>query len=441
MDNALDIAGQVAVPTRSAVPPSRVVLVGARRDARRLLRRLGNRPWSGLPIVGYVDTGHSRSSSLRLRSRHLPLHPQTDPVPVLGPIDRLDELVDRARATHVMVAVSGAAGGELPPHVTQLMNSDIAVQCVSVDSGGLDLDAISPRVVAPRWSMHPGERPRARFRLPGWGRLAWGRIAKRLVDVSLAAVLLVILVPLFAVVALAIGLTSGRPIFYLQQRIGQGGRLFRMIKFRSMRCDAERETGPIWASDHDSRCTRIGDWLRHTNIDELPQLINVLRGEMSLVGPRPERPVFVEEFRKSIPDYDWRHAVPAGMTGWAQVHGWRGRTSLRKRLQYDLDYIHRWSIGLDFRILLMTIQHVFWGKTSWNVSKRVGRSREDETPTEAPPIGVSQAGEPPAEPAPMGVFREGEAPVEPGHDEFVRSHALPKPRMGSEGATPSPRRS
>src|SRR5438552_14762881 len=199
-----------------------------------------------------------------------------------------------------------------------------------------------------------------------------------------------------------------------------------MIKFRSMRCDAERETGPIWASDHDARCTRIGDWLRHTNIDELPQLINVLRGEMSLVGPRPERPVFVEEFRRTIPDYDLRHAVPGGMTGWAQVHGWRGRTSLRKRIQYDLDYIHRWSIGLDFRILLMTVQHVFWGKTSWNVSQRVGRSREGEAPAAAPPIGVSQAGEPPRDPGP---------------DELRRSRALAKPPMGPDGAAPSPRRS
>jgi undecaprenyl-phosphate glucose phosphotransferase len=171
-------------------------------------------------------------------------------------------------------------------------------------------------------------------------------------------------------VVVAILVTSGRPIFYQQHRLGQGGRLFRMYKFRSMRTDAERETGPIWASDHDSRCTRIGDWLRHTNIDELPQLYNVLRGDMSLVGPRPERPVFVEEFRRTIPGYDLRHAVPGGMTGWAQVHGWRGRTSLRKRIQYDLDYIERWSILLDFRVLLMTVQHVLWGKTSWNDSKR-----------------------------------------------------------------------
>jgi exopolysaccharide biosynthesis polyprenyl glycosylphosphotransferase len=258
--------------------------------------------------------------------------------------------------------------------VTQLINSDVAVQWVSVDSGGLDLDAAAARAAARPRALHPVDRRRAWFRRPTRGQQTWGRIVKRIVDISMAVVLLVLLAPLFAAVALAILISSGRPIFYLQQRVGQGGGLFRMIKFRSMRCDAERETGPIWASDHDARCTRIGDWLRHTNIDELPQLINVLRGEMSLVGPRPERPIFVEEFRRTIPDYDLRHAVPVGMTGWAQVHGWRGRTSLRKRIQYDLDYIQRWSLGLDFRIWLMTIQHVFWGKTSWNDPKRTGRA-------------------------------------------------------------------
>jgi lipopolysaccharide/colanic/teichoic acid biosynthesis glycosyltransferase len=184
-----------------------------------------------------------------------------------------------------------------------------------------------------------------------------------------------LLSPLFALVAIAILATTGRPILYSQERVGQGGRRFKIVKFRSMRTDAEQGIGPIWASDHDSRCTKIGDWLRHTNIDELPQLLNVLKGEMSLVGPRPERPYFVDQFRQEMREYDLRHAAPAGMTGWAQVHGWRGRTSLRKRLQYDLDYIQRWSFCLDFLIMVMTIQHVAWGKTSWNLS-RPGKQTE-----------------------------------------------------------------
>jgi len=374
MNSPQDKAGHLAASSEQAAAPSRVVLVGARRDARRLIRRLGQKPWSGLPIVGFVDAGHARSASLSLRSRHLALHPQTHPVPVLGGIDRLDELVDRARATHVVMAVSEKHGVAKRPHLTQLINSDVSVHWLLVDSGRLDLSALGHNATRqPRHSRSEG-RLRAWLRQRGWDRLTWSRWAKRAIDASLAAVGLIALAPLFAVVAAAIWVTTGRPIFYRQDRVGQGGRLFRIIKFRSMCCDAERETGPIWASDHDTRCTRIGDWLRHTNIDELPQLINVLRGEMSLVGPRPERPSFVNEFRETVPDYDLRHAVPGGMTGWAQVHGWRGRTSLRKRVQYDLDYIERWSPWLDLRILLMTIQHVFWGKTSWKESKRPAKS-------------------------------------------------------------------
>jgi undecaprenyl-phosphate glucose phosphotransferase len=374
MDDTRETAGPAGAGTNPQMPPRRVLLVGARRDARRLLRRLGKRPWGSLPIVGFVDTAHSRSLSPRLRTRQLALHPQADPVPVLGPIDKLNELVDRARATHVMVAVSGQRGVNLPARMTPLANSEVPVHWVSVDSGPLDLDSLTSRGTAPPGPRRDLARPSSRFRPPAWRPPSWGRLGKRLVDVAISGTLLVLLAPLFLIVALAILITTGRPIFYKQQRVGQGGRLFSIIKFRSMRCDAESETGPIWASDHDSRCTRIGDLLRHTNIDELPQLLNVLSGEMSLVGPRPERPVFVEEFRQTIPDYDLRHAVPGGMTGWAQVHGWRGRTSLRKRIQYDLDYIERWSIGLDLRILLMTIQHVFWGKTSWNESKRMSRT-------------------------------------------------------------------
>jgi undecaprenyl-phosphate glucose phosphotransferase len=370
---------------RPAIPGvSRIVLVGARRDARRLIRTLAKRPWSGLPIVGFVDSRHSRPSGLRSHSRHLALHPQTDPVPILGGIERLDELIDRARATDIVVAVSGSRPPRMGPELSQLGNADVAVHWVSVDSVRLDLSVLSGsrKSGSTEWHVHSPNKPgpikqRLRPRLPRagsvWDRLRWSRALKRVIDTMVAVFALIVLAPLLALVAVAILVTTGRPIFYSQERVGQGGRLFRIIKFRSMRTDAEIETGPIWASNHDSRCTRIGDWLRHTNIDELPQLLNVVKGDMGLVGPRPERPNFVADFRHTVPDYDLRHAVPGGMTGWAQVHGWRGKTSLRKRIQYDLDYIERWSIALDLRILLMTVQHVFWGKTSWNESKRTER--------------------------------------------------------------------
>jgi lipopolysaccharide/colanic/teichoic acid biosynthesis glycosyltransferase len=360
------------------------VLLGARRDARRLIRSLGGRPWSGLPIVGFVDARHHRSSSLKSRSRHLAIHPQTDPIPVLGGIDRLDELIARARATDIVVALPANRSSRIGPELSHLGNADVAVHWVDVDSGTLEFPALagSRSSGSTEWHIHSPSKPapikrRLEPRLPlprsDWHTVSWPRILKRSIDFTIAVCALIMLAPLFAIVALAILVTTGRPIFYSQERVGQGGKLFRIIKFRSMRTDAESQTGPIWASDHDSRCTRIGDWLRHTNIDELPQLVNVIRGDMALVGPRPERPSFVAEFRQTVPDYDLRHAVAGGMTGWAQVHGWRGRTSLRKRVQYDLDYIERWSVGLDLRIMLMTIQHVLWGKTSWKDSKTTGK--------------------------------------------------------------------
>jgi lipopolysaccharide/colanic/teichoic acid biosynthesis glycosyltransferase len=142
---------------------------------------------------------------------------------------------------------------------------------------------------------------------------------------------------------------------YAQERMGLDGRVFRIFKFRTMVPDAERESGAVWSSPGDPRRTRLGAFLRRTGLDELPQLWNVLRGDMSLVGPRPERPTLIEEFRREVPGYMLRHKVRAGLTGWAQIHGWRGNTSLHERLEHDIYYIQNWSLGLDLRILLATL--------------------------------------------------------------------------------------
>ena len=185
----------------------------------------------------------------------------------------------------------------------------------------------------------------------------WKSLLKRVVDLALSAGGLLVLVPVLPLLALAIWLGDRGPIFYKQERTGLDGRPFWIWKFRSMRVDAEASTGPIWAVRDDPRRTRIGGFLRRWSLDELPQLWNVLKGDMSLVGPRPERPSFVHEFKQRLPQYMLRHKVKAGITGWAQVHGWRGNTSIRKRLEYDLYYIENWSLGLDFKILWMTLRH------------------------------------------------------------------------------------
>jgi exopolysaccharide biosynthesis polyprenyl glycosylphosphotransferase len=183
----------------------------------------------------------------------------------------------------------------------------------------------------------------------------WPRAAKRAMDLVLGGLAVVLLSPLRAVLALGVKLSSRGPVFYRQTRMGRSGQPFGMLKFRSMRADAEQATGPVWAERDDPRCTPLGRLMRRWSLDELPQLFNVLAGQMSLVGPRPERAVFVERFRRRIPDYAHRHLVPVGMTGWAQVQGWRGNTSLRHRLRCDLWYISHWSIWLDLKILLLTV--------------------------------------------------------------------------------------
>lgn len=338
--------------TRSGTPAGqrieeRVLLVGGRQRVRRLGRRGPQLAgWEHLPLVGYVD----RSG----RNRQLVVHAKSAPVPTLGNLDCLPELVDRTRATDVVIALGGSSANKARGKLRQISAAGRTVRVHWVE--GDDFVVPSLPDAATSVSYVP------------W-TLLWQRAAKRTLDILAAGLGLLIISPLLLAIALAILCTTGRPIFYTQERVGQRGKRFRMWKFRSMRVDAEAATGPIWAEDHDRRCTRIGDWLRHSNLDELPQLWNVVKGDMSLVGPRPERPCFVEQFTAEHADYDLRHAAPVGLTGWAQVHGWRGKTSLRKRIQYDLDYIDRWSIWLDVRTLLMTVEHVLFGRTSWSARK------------------------------------------------------------------------
>jgi len=181
------------------------------------------------------------------------------------------------------------------------------------------------------------------------------KLLKAVEDYVLASALLIFASPLMALIAIGVKLSSPGPVLYRQKRVGWNGREFTMLKFRSMPIEAEHETGPIWASKMDKRATPFGSFLRKTSLDELPQLFNVLRGEMSLIGPRPERPVFVEQYKDEIPHYNKKHLVKAGLTGWAQVHGWRGNTCLHTRIEHDLYYIENWSLWLDIKIIVMTI--------------------------------------------------------------------------------------
>ncbi|MEN9809072.1 MAG: hypothetical protein RLZZ488_639 [Pseudomonadota bacterium] len=183
---------------------------------------------------------------------------------------------------------------------------------------------------------------------------SYGRLLKRGFDIAFSLAVLVLLCPVYLLCAIAVRLSSPGPVFYKQERMGLDGKTFYCLKFRGMRVDAEHQSGPVWASKNDDRVTKVGAFLRKSSLDEIPQFWNVLRGEMSVVGPRPERPYFVDQFRHNLPGYMLRHKVKAGITGWAQINGWRGNTSLEKRIECDLWYIQNWSLWLDLKICALT---------------------------------------------------------------------------------------
>jgi exopolysaccharide biosynthesis polyprenyl glycosylphosphotransferase len=203
------------------------------------------------------------------------------------------------------------------------------------------------------------------LKMKGVAIQGWNAVVKRAFDIVFSLGALVMLSPLLLLVGLLVKLSSPGPLFYKQERVGLDGIKFDCLKFRSMRMGAESQTGPVWATKGDARVTGIGKIIRRLSIDELPQLWNVLRGDMSIVGPRPERPHFVSQFEERVPGYVERHRVRSGLTGWAQVNGWRGDTSIEIRTQYDLYYVENWSLGFDLQIILRTFTEVFFGKNAY----------------------------------------------------------------------------
>lgn len=195
--------------------------------------------------------------------------------------------------------------------------------------------------------------------------VGFNRVIKAVEDRVLAGLILLLISPVMAALAIGVKFSSPGPVFYRQERVSWAGKPFHMLKFRSMPVDVEEESGPVWAKEHEQRATPFGAFLRRTSLDELPQFINVLKGDMSIVGPRPERPMFVDRFKGEIPDYMQKHLVKGGITGWAQINGWRGDTDLEKRIEYDLFYIENWSVMLDLKIIFLTIFKVFRDRNAY----------------------------------------------------------------------------
>ncbi len=315
----------------------RILIAGAGELGREVAAKLAAHKELGFQVVGFVDDDPAKAGA------------SYDGVSVLGTTGDMEETLVRESVDQVYLALPLEAHSR-----TMEVLRAVGSECVEVK---MVPDILQYATLKAVFEDLDGTPVINLSQVPMRG---WSSLIKRAMDVSIAALAMVGLAPFFPLVALAIWIEDRGPIFYRQERMGLDGRSFWILKLRSMRVDAEATTGPVWAIKDDPRRTLVGSLLRRWSLDELPQLFNVLMGDMSIVGPRPERPAFVREFKGKIPQYMLRHRVKAGITGWAQVHGWRGNTSIRKRIQYDLYYIENWSLGLDVKILWMTLRHGLW---------------------------------------------------------------------------------
>lgn len=310
-----------------------LLVLGVNKNARSLLKWIEKHPRCGYKVVG-VLSGLSETSGKHLND-----------APILGTIYEFDKILKKHKVDEAILTIPSLSRDEI---------ANIMLQC---ESG-----MVSFKVVADFYGMVTSSvdiHYLSGIPFLGLKSLplddAWNRFLKRAFDFLSSFAALIVLSPLMVVIAAIIKAVDAGPILYKQERVGQDGKVFNILKFRTMVVGAERATGPVWARENDERCTKWGSFLRKTNLDELPQLINVIRGDMSLVGPRPERPHFVEEFKSAIPRYMARHKIKSGITGWAQVNGYRGDTSLTERIKYDLYYMENWTLKFDIEILFKTL--------------------------------------------------------------------------------------
>jgi Undecaprenyl-phosphate glucose phosphotransferase len=317
-----------------------VVIVGAGKLAGEIASRIRMHRELGMQLIGCVARDNTEARGPK-------------GIPVIGTYSELGHLLENNDIDQVVCALPLEDNQLLPEIMTQIGDSLVDVRIVPdlfqfVTLGGTIEEFEGLPVISLRSSPLEGIN----------------LFAKRVLDLGIATLITILISPLMLFIALLVKLTSRGPIFYRQERISFDGTPFTIFKFRTMAANAEHN-GPGWTTQGDDRITPLGRFLRTASLDELPQLFNVIRGDISLVGPRPERPVFIEEFRRRIPHYMLRHKVPAGMTGWAQIHGWRGNTSIDKRIEYDLYYVENWSILLDLKILVLTLFKGFRNRNAY----------------------------------------------------------------------------
>jgi len=318
----------------------RIVIVGEAALGREVAERISAAPWAGLEVLGFFSDAYGSADCATLHA--------------LGRLSDLSDYVQQHEVDQVWITMALRDEDKVRKVLHDLRHSTVDIRFVP-DIFGFRLLNHSVMEVAGLPILSLSTTPMVGLNL----------LVKMLEDKVLSIIILAMISPLMLLIALAVKLSSPGPVFYRQERVGWNGRTFTMFKFRTMPVDAESKTGPVWAKAGERRATPFGAFLRRTSMDELPQFINVVRGEMSIVGPRPERPAFVDKFKDEIPDYMKKHLVKAGITGWAQVNGWRGDTNLEKRIEYDLYYIEHWSLWLDMKIILLTLFKGFIHKNAY----------------------------------------------------------------------------
>lgn len=305
-----------------------VVIIGATAVGARVLAATRNNPWLGMDVEGYVSTQYD--------------HPNATDAPCLGDFDSFLKKLRSNPPDQIWVALPLRAEAMIERLLDATADISTAVRLVP--------DMLGYELINHEASSIAGVPV---ITLRGSRVVGHSRVLKAIEDRVLASVILLLVSPLMLLLALGVKLSSPGPVFYRQRRVGLDGREFDMLKFRSMPIDVEKD-GVRWGNAKAKQTTAFGRFIRASSLDELPQFINVLKGELSIVGPRPERPVFVNEFKKSIPGYMHKHLVKGGITGWAQINGWRGDTDLAKRIECDLFYIGHWSLWLDMKIIALT---------------------------------------------------------------------------------------
>ena len=325
---------------KKGINTKNVLIIGGGSVGIKIYQKLKEELWFGYRVVGFLDN---------------PSKKMNKNIQLLGSINCLEEVLKKYDIDHVFISLDWGYYSRLTSILNTLKRYTVSVMFVP-DVYQYDM------LLNSNISNIGGVPVISLVDSPMYG---WNQFLKRTFDTIFSTLFLILFSPLFILIAILIKLDSKGSIFYLQKRAGLDNKIFKMIKFRTMPTGIETKTGPVWSKVGEQRATRLGKFLRKTSLDEIPQFFNVLFGQMSVVGPRPERPYFIDQFKFVVPKYMLRHKMKSGITGWAQINGLRGNTSIEKRIEFDVYYIDNWSLLFDIKIILNTVYKIFFDKNAY----------------------------------------------------------------------------